>query len=120
LSRTVWDDLIPKDPKTSLYLGLSSSSSSLSEGSSKGVGGLSFCSFCTASVVAIIASANGIVCLGSDGPLARDGGQEGSPLCLSEMKFMPRSGWFLSLSSFQASRKHSNLFPRTRTSNHTP
>ena len=57
--QAVWDDLIPKDPKMSLYLGLSSSSSSSSEGSSKGVGGLSFCSFCTASVVALIASANG-------------------------------------------------------------
>jgi len=32
--------------------------------------------------------------------LARDGGQVGSPLCSSEMKFMPGSGWFLSPSSF--------------------
>ena len=93
LLQAVWDDLIPKDPKTSLYFGLlSSSPSSLSEGLSKGVGGLSFCSLCTASVAAITASANGIVRLGSDGPSAQDSGQEGSPLCSSEMKFMPRSG----------------------------
>jgi len=85
-----------------LYFGLSSSLSS-SEGSSKGVGGLSFCSLCTASVAAIIASTNGIVRLGSDGPSARDGGREGSPLCSSEIKFMPGSGWFLSPSSFRAS-----------------
>ena len=121
LLQAVWDDCIPKDPKTSLYFGFRSSSSLLSsEGSSKGVRGLSFCSLCTASVVAITASTNGIVCLGSDSPWARDSGQEGSPLCSSEIKFMPRSGWFLSPSSLRASRKHSNLFPRTHTSNHMP
>ena len=77
----------------SLYFGsYFSSSLSLSEGSLKGVGGLFSCSFCTASVAAVIASANGMVRFSLDGPSAQDGGQEGSPLCSSEMKFMPGSG----------------------------
>ena len=98
LSCAVWDDHIPKDPKTSLYFG-SLSSSSLSEGLSNGIGGLSFCSSRTAFVVAIMASANGIEFLGSDSPSAQDGGQVGSPLCLRRMKLIPGSGWFLSFSS---------------------
>ena len=107
----VRDDPIPKEPKTSLYPGLLSSLSSLSLGSSNGVRGLLSCSSATFSVVAIMAVANGIVSLGLDGSSVQDGGQVGSPLCSRRIKLIPGSGWFLSPSSFQASRKHSNLFP---------
>jgi len=120
LSCAVWDECIPKDPNTSLYLGLYSSSSSSLEGSSNRVEGLCICPSCTAFVAAVIASSKGLVSLGSEGPSAQDGGQVGSPLCSSNMKLIPGSGWFLSPSSFRASRKHSNLFPRTCTSNHMP
>ena len=58
LSRAVWDDRIPKDPKTSLYFGLSSLSLSLLLlGLSNGVRGLFFCSCSANFVAAITASA---------------------------------------------------------------
>jgi len=92
LSHAVRDDLIPKDPKTSLYFGSSLSLSSSLLRSSNGVRDLFSCSFSIAFVAAAIASANGIMFLDSDSPSAQDSGQVGSPLCSRRMKLILGSG----------------------------
>ena len=97
LSCAIQEDCTPKDPKGSLYLGSSSSSSSLSLGSSCGVGTLSGCSFEDNSIAAASCSvvknplpaSLGWVSIWDGGQV---GGWVGTPLCSSSLKLIPGRG----------------------------